>query len=300
MRVLVSRHLENFLALYEARNMHVAAEHKGISQPALTKSLQLLESEFGATLFIRTSRGLEPTDAGNLLHRHASSMEQLARFASIDVAGNDSNAAGSLHIGVGPVLAISIFPQILAAFHKRFPRIEISVESAISNRLVDLLERGELDLFIAARLDDLPEDRYAAFPLFTSDMAVICRKDHPLMRRENVTLADLAEFERIGFPDDYEFEKKSSRAFGARSAALRPHLHTTSMAVMFGILSTSDHYAIVSNMMLPRARKDGLDHLAIGDELWQIKIELTCRLSLATSRPVTEMRRLFLSVAHET
>ncbi|MBU2483494.1 MAG: LysR family transcriptional regulator [Alphaproteobacteria bacterium] len=68
MRLLISRHLENFLALYDARNMHLAAQKKGISQPALSKSLKVLEESLGATLFERTHRGLEPTSCCTGMH----------------------------------------------------------------------------------------------------------------------------------------------------------------------------------------------------------------------------------------
>ncbi len=72
------------------------------------------------------------------------------------------------------------------------------------------------------------------------------------------------------------------------------------MAAMLGILSTTDHHAIVSNMMPPPARKDGLERFVTKDEPWQIDIELTLGLSLATSRPVSKLRELFLPAARQT
>jgi DNA-binding transcriptional LysR family regulator len=57
LRLLVSRHLENFIALYEAQNMHAAADRKGISQPALAKSLRIVEEEVGTRLFSAPRKG---------------------------------------------------------------------------------------------------------------------------------------------------------------------------------------------------------------------------------------------------
>ena len=297
MRLLVSRHLEHFIALYAARNMHAAAERKGISQPALTKSLKLLEAELNTELFRRTRKGLEPTGAAHVLYRYASAIDQQARFASIDLPEYLRSFAGKLRIGVGPVLATSIFPAILVEFHKQFPMVEVTVETGISNRLVDALNNNDVDLIATARPEDSLGEEFETFSLFTSEMIVICRADHPLMRRCPVKLRDLSEYERVGFIEDREFEKKSSRAFGVQAQRMRPLLETTSMSIMFGILAATDYYAIVSHIMLPRARRDGLDQLAVQHDLWQIEIEMMCRGSLSGSRPVSAVRDLFMSHA---
>jgi DNA-binding transcriptional LysR family regulator len=294
LRLLVSRHLENFLALYEARNMHVAAERKGISQPALTKSLKVLEEDLNAELFLRTSRGLEPTGAGDTLYRHARAIDQEARFATLDIGSIHENLGGRIRIGVGHVLAVSTFPAALTEFHRQFPTVEVSVETGISNQLVEGLVREEFDVVITA-LPEMPlPERFAAASLFTTDMVVICRRDHPLRSRSAVKREDLTSFERVGFVDDREFEKKSRRAFGAGAERLRPVLQTTSLTIMFGILAATDYYAIVSHMIVPRARQEGLAALSIQGALWQLDIDLMCKAALMSSRPVTTLQEVLL------
>ncbi|MDF0599376.1 LysR family transcriptional regulator [Psychromarinibacter sp. C21-152] len=295
MRLLVSRHLENFLALYDARNMHVAAERKGISQPALTKSLRILEDDLGTELFVRTHSGLEPTNAGRALFRHARVIDQEARFAELDVRDVHDTMGGRIRIGVGPVLAVSTFPPILAAFHRRFPKVEISVETGISNHLVDGLMREEFDVVVAA-LPEMPlPDRFAAYPLYTTGMAVICRRGHPLERQGTIVRDDLDGYGRVGFVEDREFEKKARRVFGAHADQLRPIVQTTSLTVMFGILAATDYYAIVSSMIVPRAEREGLASFSPEDGLWSLEIELMCKASLANTRPVRVLRDALLA-----
>ncbi|WP_336057133.1 LysR family transcriptional regulator [Nitratireductor sp. CH_MIT9313-5] len=294
MRLLVSRHLENFLALYEARNMHVAAERKGISQPALTKSLKVLEDDLGTELFVRTHTGLEPTNAGRALFRHARAIDQEARFAELDVRDVHESMGGRIRIGVGPVLAVSTFPPILAEFHQRFPKVEISVETGISNHLVDGLMRENFDVVVTA-LPEVPlPDRFAAYPLYTTGMAVICRRGHPLEKQGKITRDDLGGYGRVGFVEDREFEKKSRHVFGSRADQLRPIVQTTSLTVMFGILAATDYYAIVSSMIVPRAEREGLVSFSPAEGLWSLDIELMCKASLANTKPIRMLHEALL------
>lgn len=295
MRLLVSRHLEHFLALYAARNMHAAAEQKGVSQPALTKSLKLLEQDAGAALFTRTHRGLEPTEAGHALYLHARSIDQGARFASMEIQDIHRRLGGRIRFGIGPILAVSAFPSALVDFHRQFPNVEVTVEMGISSQLVDSLIRNELDLVVAALVEEPLPEQFATLPLFKSRMTVICRKGHPLHARRGAKLEDLLEFGRVGFIEDREFERKSRRAFGSRANRMLPVLETASLTVMFGVLAMTDYFAIVSDMILPRARREGLEQIPLKHDLWELEVELMCKASLTTSRPVTAIRDALLA-----
>lgn len=297
MRMLVSRHLENFLALHDAGNMHEAARRKGISQPALTKSLKLLEQEIGTELFVRTHRGLEVTVAGEALYSHALAIDQQARFASMNLSDLHHNLGGTLRIGVGPVLAVNTFPDALVAFHKAFPSLRIDVETGISGMLVERLQTDRLDIVITAKPEgDLP-DSLGFQSLFRPPMVAICREGHPLSGHGDVPLEDLAEFGRVGFTDDFEFANWARTALASRAETLQPILQTTSISVMFALLAATDHYAIVNSMILPRARKDGLLQVALRDGLWSLDIGMICKATLVTSRPVRALRQILAGEA---
>lgn len=292
MRLLVSRHLENFLALYEAGNMHVAADKKGVTQPALTKSLKLLEEDLGVELFRRGSKGLDPTDAADTLYRHARAIDQEARFASLDISELHANLRGMMRIGVGPVVAVSVFPAALMQLHKHLPAMEISVETGISDHLLQSLSRKNIDVVVAARPSMPIDDEFSSLPIHKSDMLVICRKYHLLLLEKAVTRETLTAFKRVGFVEDKEFERRAQGCFGPlNSSQLKPVLQTTSLTIMFGILENSDYYAIVSDMIVARARREGLDAVGVSEGLWQLDIELICKTSLINSRPVVLLRQ---------
>jgi DNA-binding transcriptional LysR family regulator len=292
LRILVSRHLENFLALYEARNMHEAARRKGISQPALTSSLKLIERAAGAELFTRSAGGLEPTEAGAALHRHALAIDQHARFAAMDLSTLQTGLGGRIRVGVGPVLAVSSFPDVVVRFHRDFPDVAIDVESGISSQLVDRLERDRLDLIVTARPTRPLGDTMTSLPLFRSEMVVVCRQGHPLTEHGPVTPDALTAYSRVGFTEDLEFEEHSRSITDWPSDRMQPILQTSSISVMFGVLAATDHFAIVSQVLVPKARREGLVRLDLTDPLWHIEVEAFCKNSLAGSRPIKALQSI--------
>lgn len=294
MRSLVSRHLENFLALYAAKSMHAAAEAKGISQPALSKSLRVLESEVGSELFVRTSQGLQPTPAGSTLYRYALQLNQQARLASIDIQESVNNLYGRMRIGIGPVLAVTTFPAAIADFHEAFPKIAITVETGISSSLMEALARDSLDAVVGALPEEHASDAIVSTPLWQTKMVVIGRKGHPLSSRR-FSLDELALHRRVGFVEDREFERNAATAFGQSSKALDPILETTSLSVIFGMLASTNYYAIVSDMIVPRALDSGLVRLKLNRDLWTINIGLACKSSISKTRPINAFRKILLS-----
>jgi DNA-binding transcriptional LysR family regulator len=298
MRLLVSRHLENFLAVYAAGNMHLAAERKGISQPALTKSLRLLEADLNAELFRRTAKGLEPTEAGHVLHRYARAIERDARFAALDINSFYRDLNGGIRMGAGQSLSLSIFPEVIVEFHREFPGVEMMVETGITSRLMRSLAREDLDLLVAARPATALPDKLTSFPLFRCEMVAVCRQGHPLLDKPGVGLGDLAAHERIGLIEDHDFDRRIVRLPGA-AGTLKPFLESTSMSLMFGVIAATDCYAIISSLILPRARREGLERIALDRPLWPLDIDLICRSTLAPSQPVTTIRRLIETKAAE-
>lgn len=297
MQSLVSRHLGNFLVLYDTLNMHVAAEKKNISQPALTKSLRVLEKELAVDLFVRTAKGLEPTEEGTALYGYVQAIDQEARFAAMDIRARTSDLDGNLRMGIGSALAANWFATVLGGFHRDYPNIKIKVETGISSHLTDLLIRGHCDLVVAARPEqDLPE-QFARIPLFRCQMHAICRSNHPLCTPRPVSVEELVTFGRIGFVEDREFERHAYGLFRRHIDGLRPIVETSSLSIMLGLLATTDHFAIISETMLPRAHQQGLALLPTAEALWQIDIDLMCKERFSSSRPISAIRSLLLDQA---
>jgi DNA-binding transcriptional LysR family regulator len=201
-------------------------------------------------------------------------------------------------MGIGSALAANWFAMVLVGFHREYPHIKVTVGTGISSDLVGGLSRGLFDLVVTARPEqDLPE-QFVSVPLFTCQMHPVCRAGHPLRNRNPAVIADLASFGRVGFVEDREFERHARSALGGHADWLRPVVETSSLSIMLGLLAATDHFAIVSETMLPRVRQDGLDLIGIDHPLWQIDIDLMCKARFATSRPVSAIRSSLIAAAH--
>lgn len=293
MRQLVSRHLENFLTLYEARNMHVAAGQKGITQPALSKSLKMLETEIGTELFLRTPKGLDPTPAGELLYRHARSVDQAARMAELDVRSLANRTSGRLRVGIGPGLAVSSFPHVLVAFQKRFPDVLVTAEVNVTNALVELLVRDTIDIAVTARPSFGLPDGFGVVPVSEIRMALVCRKGHPLLISPLADSGMIARYGCIAFVEDHDVTNRTEMALGGNVPALRIVTQTNSVSLMLKLVSITDHISIVGTNIVPRAREAGLEVLSSFQPDWRREVDLMCRQAVLRMQPVQALLALW-------
>ena len=186
------RHLQLLVALDEYRHLGRASEFLCLTQPAVSKMLAEIERMFGLALFVRSTRGTEPTACGQTVVRFARSV--LADFGRTrdELAAVASGAAGRTSVGAMVVATPGLLERAVRLLKARSPQTTVLVEEGDLARLLPRLRGGELDLFVG-RL----EEGYAAPDLHTErlcdePMAVVARPDHPLARKARVTWAELA------------------------------------------------------------------------------------------------------------
>lgn len=144
--------LRHFALVAQHGTFTAAARHAHVTQPALTASIQRLESQMGARLFERGPGGATLTAAGTALlprARAALAAVEEGRRAVAEVVGL---AAGSVRIGAGATVCTYYLPKTLARFRARHPGVQILLREATPEDLVDALEAGDLDLVILARI----------------------------------------------------------------------------------------------------------------------------------------------------
>lgn len=186
------KHLQLIVALDEFRHLGRSAEFLSLTQPAVSKSLAEIERMFGLELFVRSTRGTEPTAYGDKVARFARSV--LADFDRTreDIDAVASGGAGRVRVGAMVVATPGWLTRAVDRVKQESPRTTISIEEGDLSRLLPRLRVGELD-FIVGRL----EPGYAApdletEALYTEPMCVVVRPKHPLTRLRQPGWADLA------------------------------------------------------------------------------------------------------------
>jgi DNA-binding transcriptional LysR family regulator len=184
------RHLRYFVAVAEHLNFRRAAEALHTSQPSLSQQIRALESELGIVLFERTKRSVRLTSAGKAyltgvreLLSDADSCLDRAREAQAGLSGNLSICASGM-------VMIDHVPQVVRRFRADFPDVTLSLTIRRRLDIVRTLRSGVVDLAFATSVEG--DDEMATQRLWSLPPCIVLSTDHPMARKRNVRLSELA------------------------------------------------------------------------------------------------------------
>lgn len=241
MRIMDLRQLEYFLRVAQRRNISLAAAELNVAQPTLTKSIKLLEKELGVRLFDRLARGVELTEFGQTLLRHAEAVHVQIGDASSEIAALRSGTFGSVSIGAGPAWLRRHLPLAVAQTVARYPGIHVKVGGGFDEELFRSLRRGEFD-FVVAELPQAEDRRgLEARPLTSDVLGVCCRAGHPLVGRRRIAVHDLLPYPWALLPRTTRAQRRLGALFAARNLAPPQNVvETNSHAFLLNLLRHSD------------------------------------------------------------
>jgi DNA-binding transcriptional LysR family regulator len=180
------------LAAAHHLNFTKAAEACNVSQPALTKGVKALEGELGAEMFHREGRRILLTEFGRSMLPHLNQIAEEAEAAR-DLARNFRLLARvPLRVGVLSTIGHLRLARFLAEFGKRHDGMELAVSEGSLADLSDQLERGDIDVAILTRTEDVAQ-RYTLRDLYAERYVVVFPPNHRLGQMSAIRLADLSE-----------------------------------------------------------------------------------------------------------
>lgn len=188
------RALQYFVRIAEMRSISKAARSLHVAQPSLTRQLHKLESEVRSTLFVRLNRGVALTEAGELLHEHASRLFHDVERMQAAMLAHGTQPAGPVRLGLPPTLGPVVLPELIARLRKSYPKVVLDVVPSRNLTLADWLLTGRVDVAILAQSPDMPEIRTA--PIAEEEMVLLTG---PGLRKPGaVTAAELAATPVVG------------------------------------------------------------------------------------------------------
>jgi len=183
------RGLRCFVGVAEQLNFSRAAQRLDISQPALSRQVKRLERELGAQLFDRIARRVRLTVAGEELLARARALLQDAdtlRTRAHDLSGG---SRGVLRVGATPQTLESLVSQLLTRYRRACPRVEVQLVEDGAASLLEQIERGLVNVAIAALPSGATLEGRVLFPL---GVLAVVPAGHALGRRKSVELTQLA------------------------------------------------------------------------------------------------------------
>ncbi|WP_328847143.1 LysR family transcriptional regulator [Streptomyces sp. NBC_00258] len=208
------RHLQHFVAVAEDQHFTRAAERLMVSQSGLSASIRALERELRAPLFVRTTRRVTLTEAGRALLTEAERILAQVRAAQDAVAAVQGVLRGTLSLGTEQCIAGVPVAQLLAAFRRQHPDVEIRLRQAGSGALAEDVAAGRLDLAFAVttRADT---EQLRCLPLTGEPMTVLCHPSHRLSTGGPVTPEELGGESFVDFHPDWGPRRTTDAAFAA-------------------------------------------------------------------------------------
>lgn len=198
--MLNMRHLSTVAAVIRSGSVSGAARMLHVTQPAITKSVQLAEEELGIQLFIRLKGRLVPTEEAAFLHpeiqRIFGNMSHLENLAEEVRQGH----TGRIALATVSNLSASVLSQAMTSFHARHPRIRFDVEVLSTKNVLERVRLGQVSFGL---LDISPKDQgVGLLELCKTQIGCVLRTDNPLCDLSVIAPKDLDAATLITFPDD--------------------------------------------------------------------------------------------------
>lgn len=187
------KQLRLLVTIAEHMSILHAAEELNMSQPAATKLLKDLETDFAVKLFERTNRGVIPTEFGAALVRHGKLI--LAQISQAAQELDDLNEGLGGRVVVGTLLAASarLLPETIERVHRSRPNVSIVVRDGTNDFLMPLLQTGDLDMVVGRLTEYRHREALVQETLYGERIVVVCRREHPLAGSETIPFEGLVD-----------------------------------------------------------------------------------------------------------
>jgi DNA-binding transcriptional LysR family regulator len=227
--------LRYFKAVATYLNFTKAAEKCFVSQPAISAAIKDLEEEYDVQLFHRDNNKLILTEEGEVFLSRCNYL--LDYVDKTEVIMKDMGKKYNLiKIGIPPMIGTFIFPSIYKAFMQKYPNVEIELFEAGSVSVRKAVEMNAIDLGIAI-LNEVPLEKFNYLKTTETELHFFVSKNHPLAKKEVITLKDLNNEKIILLKSDSYQNMKVKERFKQNNIELNVMLYTSQINMIVEMLS---------------------------------------------------------------
>ncbi len=192
--------LEYFVAVAEEASFTRAAARVHVAQPGVSAQVRRLESELGQRLLDRSGRTVRLTEAGSAVlpfARAALDAVANARLAVDELAGL---VRGQVTVGMVSGCALPVLAELLATFHKQYPGVAIALTEDNSDRLLEMLNDGRLDLALIGSAGEPEDQGISTAVLIDEELVAAVPPGHPLASAGTITIKALRDVPLVCLP----------------------------------------------------------------------------------------------------
>jgi DNA-binding transcriptional LysR family regulator len=238
--------LHVLMTVVRAGSMSKAATLLNTTQPAVSRSIAILERAVGVRLLERSSHGIEPTAYGRVLLKGGGAAFDDLRQAVKDIEFLADPTAGEVRIGCTPLLAASFVSAVIDRLSRRYPRMVFHVVTGYVETLHRELSERNVDLLISRRFGPIAEEQLDFQFLFDDSSVVAAGAQSPWVRRRRIGFAELSKESWVLPPPGSEITSIAIEAFRANGVDYpRTTVVTDSPHVRMSLLATGRFVTIL-------------------------------------------------------
>ena len=179
-----------FVALADTLNFTRAAERCNVSQPALTRAIQQLEHELGGPLFHRERGNTHLSELGRMMLPYLAGVDEQCRAAKEQAKAVKRLEKATLTIGTMCTIGPQLVSNLMIRFQAAHPNVEVRVIDAGAPQMIEMLEKGELEVAIVGVPGELPNSLHQ-LPVFKERFVILLPPNHRLVAHDEVKAAEL-------------------------------------------------------------------------------------------------------------
>ena len=218
------KELNYIIAIAEEKSISKASERLFMAQSSLSQFLMKLEEEIHSKLFVRTSTGVRPTEAGCLMIKYAYHVVSEYHRVRDEIQDVNNLNGGRVIMGISTFRGTFLMPPVLNAFNKKYPDIHVIIVEENSMALEQMLKNGTID--IALIILPAKELKHDIEIVMRDEICIITNREHPVLKfakkspvhsmsaiPKYIDLKDAAQFEFLLSDYDTILGRESRRIF---------------------------------------------------------------------------------------
>ena len=283
---LVSLSLFNLVA--RTGSISQGAELAMLAVGAASKRMTDLELAFGTPLFVRHSRGVDLTPAGEALHLHVKRILGDVDQMSADLSDFAKGLMGVVRLWANTSAVTQFLPGDLAEFSQRQPGIRIELNEADSGEVVLAILDGRADLGIFA--DRTPAMGLQSMLYRRDRLVLVVPKNHPLSKRKKLAFAEAVDFDFVSLTQSTSLAQRLALQSGQMGKPLRIRIHVRSFDAMCQMVAAGLGIAVLPAVAaMPLVQALGLCKIDLTDDWVDRQLLLGVRDPGALAKPARSL-----------
>lgn len=285
-----------FRALVEYGNFRLAAESICISQSALSRRIEKLESALGIKLFDRTTRRVTLTLYGQTFAARADQLLMNVEWIFADIHKVSQDRTGLVTVAAVPSAAYYFMPEVIRRFQSRYPRVRVKLIDSGAGNVIEAVASGQADFGIC--FESNLQTNIEFLPLVSDSYVAACRRDHPVATKNKLTWHEF-------YQQDYVALDKTSGNRNLLDHMLghivpeRPSIcETRHVTTMLRMVEAGIGIAAVPAMSMPGPQHSVLTHLELTDPVVKRTVGVIRRSGRMQSYLATELEKLITEQYH--